>query len=262
MKTVTSIDQKISLRDRVSIKLVMMFAGAFLAVLLVMVGWALLSAIGDSRTSAAEEDVQTPVITIDPKIETDLAKAMSFDAIPAETNVQNPFLDRAGIGNVLGTTAGTVGGQTSGATTSTKGGSTGTAGSSSSRTTIDRLDPSVTAVQMPMIDDTKGRWQDWAERANRGESVGPESETLGIDDLVPVGYAGGGDRGVEVILYSRSLCRTFSFPVGTHFFNGSLYQISQSEVVFIYQNGYRTKSYSAADLCTTNTSNGSVASGQ
>jgi hypothetical protein len=258
MKTVTSIDQKISLRDRASIKLVIMFAGAFLAVLLIMVGWTVLSTIGESRVAAAEEDIQTPVITIDPKIQTDLAKAMSFDAIPAETNVQNPFLDRAGIGNQLGTT-GTVGAQTS---TSLTNGAAAKNASSPSRTTLTRLNPSVTAVQMPTIDDTKGRWQDWAERANRGETVGPESETLGIDDLVPVGYAGGGDRAVEVILYSRSLCRTFSLPIGARLFNGSLYQISQSDVVFIYQNGYRTKSYASAEPCSSSTSNGSVASGQ
>jgi hypothetical protein len=259
MKTVTSIEQKIPMRDRVSIKLAFLFVGSFLAVLIFAVGWTLLSAFGDSRAAAAESEVQTPVITIDPKIQTDLAKAMTVDATPAVADVQNPFIDRAGIGNTLGLTNGTVASQTS-STPASAGGTSNAL--PSSRTTITKVGPSGPSITMPAVDDTKGRWLDWAERANRGETVSPESEALGIDDLVPVGYAGGGDRGVEVILYSRSLCRTFSFPVGTRFFNGSLYQISQTDVVFIYQNGYRTKSYAAADPCRGETSNGSLASGQ
>jgi len=101
MKTVRSTDQKTSISDRVSLKLALLFIGSFLAVLILIVGWTVLTAIGDSRDSAAESEAQTPPIIIDPKIGSDLTKALSFDAIPAATDVQNPFLDRANIGSNL-----------------------------------------------------------------------------------------------------------------------------------------------------------------
>ena len=72
-----------------------------------------------------------------------------------------------------------------------------------------------------------------------------------MEDLVPVGYASGGDRPDEVMLFSVSLCRTFSFPVGTRFFNGTLNSFDQREVLFLFQNGIRSKSYSASGECQT-----------
>ncbi|MEP6703607.1 MAG: hypothetical protein ABJB34_02265, partial [Acidobacteriota bacterium] len=86
----------------------------------------------------------------------------------------------------------------------------------------------------------------------RGEFVGPESEMLAVEDLVPVGFASGGDRAAEVILFSVSLCQTFSFPAGTRFANGWLSGFDQSEVVFTFQDGIRRKSYSNGDTCQAN----------
>ena len=77
----------------------------------------------------------------------------------------------------------------------------------------------------------------------------PESEVLGIQDLVPVGFATGGNRGPEVILVSLSLCRTFSFPAGTRFYDGLLNGFDQNEVIFIFQNGVRRKSYATGEVC-------------
>jgi hypothetical protein len=249
MKTVRSTDQKTSLSDRVSLKLALLFIGSFLAVLILIVGWTLLTAVGDSRDSTADAEVQTPPIVIDPKIESDLTKALSFDAIPASTEVQNPFLDRANIGSNLTVTnsATPINASTTANATTTVGGT-----GPSRMTTVTRVGPTSPGMVLPDVGDSRTRWDEWVARANRGESVGPESETLGIDDLVPVGYAGGGDRPVEVMLFSLSLCRTFSFPAGTRLFDGQIYQVDQNEVVFINQNGLRRKSYATVETCTKN----------
>ena len=247
MKTVRSTDQKASLSDRVSLKLALLFISSFLAVLVLIVGWTLLTAIGDSRDSAAEAEIQTPPIVIDPKIGSDLTKALSFDAIPAAAEVQNPFLDRANIGSNLTVTNSAT---PINASTTANASTTGTG--PSRMTTVTRVGPTSPGMTLADTGDTRTRWDEWAARANRGESVGPEAETLGIDDLVPVGYAGGGDRPVEVMLFSMSLCRTFSFPAGTRLFDGQIYQVDQNEVVFLNQNGLRRKSYATVDLCTKN----------
>lgn len=249
MKTVRSTDQTMPTRERVSLKLALLFICTFLAVLILTVAWTILTAVGDSRASAAEVEIQAPPIVIDPKIQTDLTKALSFDAIPAAAEVQNPFLDRANIGSNL-PASGTVASTSTSTTSNTA--SVGGTNAPSRTPTVTRISPTIPGMIMPESDNTRGRWDEWAARANRGESVGPESETLGIDDLVPVGFAGGGDRPVEVMLYSASLCRTFSFPAGTRLFDGTLYQVNESEVLFLNQNGLRRKSYATVNLCTKN----------
>jgi hypothetical protein len=110
--------------------------------------------------------------------------------------------------------------------------------------------------------DVKARYDDWIARQKRGEFVGPESEVLSVQDLVPVGYASGGDRGEEVMLLSVALCRTFSFSAGTRFWDGWLNGFNQNEVVFTFQDGIRRKSYSATDQCSPGDSRLAPATGQ
>jgi len=253
MKTVRSINQQSSFRGRLPLKLALLFVGAFVAVLLAMVAWNLITTFGETRIMAADSDIQTPAIAIDPKIQTDLAKAMSLDAIPAEATVQNPFIDRAGIGsNVAVTSSPTV---TNAVASSSPNATTGAA--NGSRTTIvSGLSGNAPSLMGPETDNTKARYEDWFNRQRSGYIAGPESETLGVDDLIPVGYADGGDRPIEVILFSISLCRTFSYPVGTRFYNAVLSEIKPSEVVFAVDNGTRRKSYSQAHLCNANPSVG------
>ena len=247
MKTVRTVNGRSSLSDRLSLKLLLLFFGSFLAVLILVVGWTLLLAIGDSRVSAAESEIQTPALVIDPKLQSDLSKAMVFDAIPTETTVQNPFIDRANIGSNLTVTNTPI----SSTSATTSGGRVTTSSPSmlgSRMPNYTRLD-NTPGIVSQYVDSTRDRWSAWAERANRGEAVGPEAETLSLDDLVPVAFAGGGDRPVEVILYSLSLCRTFSFPAGTRFFDGVLYEINQNEVLFTNSTGMRRKSYASASPC-------------
>lgn len=248
MKTVRTVNSRMPIGDRLSLKLFLLFIGSFLGVLILVVLWTLLLAVSDSRVSAAEAEIQTPALVIDPKLQSDLSKAMVFDAIPAEAVVQNPFIDRANIGSNLAVTSAPV---SSNAATTTVGRiTTPSTNSVGSRTpNYTRLDSNTPGIVSQYVDNTRDRWAAWAERANRGETVGPESETLGLDDLVPVGYAGGGDRPMEVMLFSMSLCRTFSFAAGTRFFDGVLYEINQNEVLFTNPGGLRRKSYASVNPC-------------
>ena len=247
MQTVRSIRSSIPLQERLSLRLALLFFGAFFGVLIVIILSTLFGAIGDRSVVSADSDVQAPVIVIDPKIQSDLAKAMSFDAIPATVEVHNPFIDRAGIGSNITVTAASSTANVQRAAAGVNVSGSGSAGGPS-RTSITQVPPSL-AASLPEAYDARARYDDWLNRQRRGEFVVPESEILAVEDLVPVGFASGGSRGDEVILYSVSLCRTFSFPVGTHFYNGWLNEINQQEVVFVFQNGLLRKSYSDAQIC-------------
>lgn len=243
MRTVRSLEPSIPMKDRLSVRLGLLFVGTFLIVFVVLAAWTMLGTISDRRQVAAQSEVAAPVIVIDPKIQTDLAKAMAFDAIPASAEVQNPFIDRAGIGSNVVVSNSPAASQ-SGSSSTTASGSTG-GGASQSQSSFAQVAPSV----MVSTYDVKARYDEWIERQRRGEVVGPESEVLGVEDLVPVGFASGGDRAEEVMLYSAALCRTFSFPAGTRLFDGWLNGFDQSEVVFTFQNGIRRKSYSITEPC-------------
>jgi hypothetical protein len=249
MRTVRTVQPGSATRERLGLKLPLLFVGTLLAVLLVIVVWALFSNLVAGRRAADEADIQAPVFAIDPKIQTDLAKAMSFDAIPASTDVQNPFIDRAGIGSNITVTLATANVDANNSVNLAN-------GTGSRVTSVPGIRPTVTNIVVPEVDNTKARYEDWINRQRSGYLAGPESETLGIDDLVPVGYADGGDRGPEVILFSISLCRTFSFPVGTQFYNGTLTEIKPAEVVFAVPNGIRRKSYSVEHPCGGNRTTG------
>lgn len=227
-------------------RLALLFVGTFLAVFVVLAAWTMLGTISDRRQVAAQSEVAAPVIVIDPKIQTDLAKAMAFDAIPASGEVQNPFVDRAGIGSNVAVTNAPAASRSgsSGSSTTTVAGSTG-GGTPQSQGSFAQVGPSM----MVGAYDVKARYDEWIGRQKRGEVVGPESEVLSVEDLVPVGFASGGDRADEVMLYSAALCRTFSFPAGTRLLDGWLNGFDQNEVVFTFQNGIRRKSYSITDTC-------------
>ena len=251
------ISQSLPIKDRLSTRLGLVFVATFLVVALLLIATTMFAAITEQRQAESDPGVAAPVIVIDPKIRADLAKAISFDAIPPATEVKNPFFDRDGIGSNLAITPASATAQNaaaappgSGSTNTTTVSASGGAASTGSST------PEAPVYDPSML---RARYDEWVFRQRSGEFVGAESETLAVEDLVPVGYASGGDRPDEVMLFSVSLCRTFSFPVGTRFFNGMLNSFDQREVLFLFQNGIRSKSYSASGECQGNA--GSTSSG-
>lgn len=246
MRTVRSLEPSIPMKDRLSMRLALLFVGTFLIIFVILAAWTMLDTISDRRQVAAQSEVAAPVIVIDPKIQTDLAKAMAFDALPASAEVQNPFVDRAGLGSNVVVSSAPAASQSgsSGSSSTTASGST-SGGMSQSQGSFAQVGPSVIAIAY----DVKARYDEWIARQRRGEVVGPEAEVLSVEDLVPVGFASGGDRAEEVMLYSAALCRTFSLPAGTRLFDGWVNGFDQSEVVFTFQNGIRRKSYSVTESC-------------
>lgn len=248
MRAVRPIDPRVPVKNRMSLRLGLLFVGTFVGVLTLLMAWTVFATVGDRRQVAAASEGSAPVIVIDPKIKTDLAKALAFDSLPVSGEVLNPFLDRAGLsGNVAATNVRTTTQATSSATGPVRT-IASPAGIPSNR------DANWEIPQAPGSDtySVKARHDDWLDRQKRGEFVGPESEILIVEDLVPVGFASGGDRAEEVMLFSISLCQTFSFPAGTRFANGWLNGFDQKEVVFAFQDGIRRKSYSTSGACQAN----------
>ena len=252
MPTVKTTGPRIPLRSRLSAQLALLFVGTFLLTLILLMAWTMLATIADRGQAAENSQVATPVIVIDPKIQSDLAKALAFDALPTSGEVLNPFLDRAGLSGVAAssTTGIRPQGQAIASGRSTASGGSPTASTNSGQMNFSQVPPAAVIETYSV----KSRHDDWLQRQSRGEFVGPESEILIVEDLVPVGYASGGDREAEVMLYSVSLCRTFSFPTGTRFANGWLAGFDQREVMFSFQNGVRRKSYSDSEVCQTSDS--------
>ena len=107
MQAVRSIDPRIPIRDRLSMRLALLFVGTFLVILILLMAWTMFATIGDRAQAAAGSGVAARVIVIDPKIQTDLAKALAFDGLPTGGEVLNPILDRAGLGGNAATATGT-----------------------------------------------------------------------------------------------------------------------------------------------------------
>jgi hypothetical protein len=237
------------MRERLSVKLALLFVATFLIVFILLAAWTMLQTISDRRQAAANSDVAAPVLVIDPKIQSDLAKALAFEGLPTAGDVLNPFIDRAGLSGTVTATNVRPPAQTASTTVSAaQGGSNSSGGGpATSHATISQTGASIVSTYS-----WKDKHDDWLARQRRGESVEPESEVLGVEDLVPVGFASGGDRGSEVMLFSLSICQTFSFPAGTRFADGFLNGFDEREVVFTFQNGLRRKSYTNTEPCQPN----------
>ena len=253
MRTVQSTAPRVLFRDRLSPRLALVFAATFAAVFLFIVFYTLFTGIGESARAEAEVSIQPTAIVIDPKIQKDLAKALAFDDIPTGTDVQNPFIDRGGIGTNTPAifSSGSTAARAATTTVVPAAGSSGTgavSGGTGSRPTVTHIVPAVPS-QVLDTTGTRTRHQIWIQQQQSGQSLMAESETLSIDDLVPVGFVSGGNIGDEVTLYSATLCKTFTFPAGTRFYDGWLAGLNRQEVVFSNGSAIRRKSFVRPDQC-------------
>jgi hypothetical protein len=233
---------ELPLTSKLSFRTAMLFLATFAAVFFSAALYEVYSQMTEGRQSADVSADPAPVV-IDPKLRDGLAKVLAFDSVP-NVDVSDPFIDRGGLSNTLKTSSGTVGIQkaSSGPTT---------ASGVASRPPSGNVQTVGGSTLSPAIIDARARHQMWIDRQKSGEYSGPESEVLMIDDLVPVGFASGGSGGDEVMLYSLALCQTFTFPVGTRFFDGWLSSLSQQEAVFTVDRGVRRKSFTRPNECKT-----------
>jgi len=75
------------------------------------------------------------------------------------------------------------------------------------------------------------RWVIYQQRAEMSD-IPLDPLVFAVDDLLPVGLVDGGNGQQEVLFYSEAVARTFSFPIGTRFFDGWLSELRPDGVVF------------------------------
>lgn len=247
MITIKSIDQKS--RQGIGpllLKIAGLFAVALIAGFIGLFAIRSVSSIAERRAMELPTAGQADQIVIDPKMESDLSNALTFQAINEPDLVLDPFSDRAGLSQTAASRTALAVEQTPGANAGTPSTSAGTAGSAASNNAAGSAPGQV--IDIASTEATRARFEKW-----RNADAAPEradiSTILAIDDLVPVGFASGGNGGAEVMLFSQALCDVFSFPVGTKFLNGSLTSFDQAEVVFLIGRTSRHRSYRRPEPC-------------
>ena len=243
----TKISSPLPLKERVSLKLSLLFGITCLLVFFGGFVYDLFASQAENLRLNDSENSQPPITVIDPKLESELAKVIDFDSIPNSADIKDPFTDHAGISDNAKTLTGAI------TTTQTP---TITPNPNNQNVVIANSTPK-TPVQpnvstntgggpttstnniLPEVD-TKMRIQMREEKIRIGQDGGPESAVFAIADLLPVGVVSGGDKPEEVMFYSAAADQTFSFPVGTHFFDGWLVELRPEGVVFGFNDQYST----------------------
>jgi len=244
MITIKSIDQK----NRRGVGPLLLKIGGLFAVALItgfigLFAIRSVSSIAERGAIDRSSENQIEQIVIDPKMESDLSNALTFQAISEPDQVLDPFSDRAGLSSTAASRALSGAEQTSAATSGT---STTSAGSSASNNPPQGSSGPVIDPASPEA--TRSRYEKWRNAEGTSERT-DISTILAVEDLIPVGFASGGIGGAEVMLFSRALCDVFSFPVGTKFLNGTLASFDQAEVVFSIGRTSRHRSYQRPEPC-------------
>ncbi len=231
------------LKDRLPLKLTALFVAAFLAVFLSGLAYDVFATMLENRQTNADSLAKPALNTIEPKIESDLAKVLAFDSIPNTVEIKDPFSDQAGISNNVKTPAGAVSNAKPATQQSAvaQGNSRPATSANSERRNLPQNYPGMSAPvaginYIASPEATNARIRVRQERLRLGQDGGPESAVLAIDDLLPVGVVSGGNGVTEIMLYSQALTRTFSFPVGTRFLDGWLVDWRPEGVGFGYTN--------------------------
>lgn len=230
-------------KSRLSLKLGALFVATFLAIFLSGLAYDVFVTMWENQQTETDSLAQPALKPIEPKIESDLAKVLTFDAAPVASEIKDPFSDRS---NISGNARTPVGAASGGRTATQPSSSAVAQGGSVSRpanpaanpaTRNAPNNPAMGANGMPVNyaaspEATNARIRARQEKMRAGQDGGPESAVLAIDDLLPVGMVSGGNGETEVMLYSQALQQTFSFPIGTPFYDGWLVELRPDGVGF------------------------------
>lgn len=237
MKIVNSTPNDNSYKSRLFLKLSFLFLAAFLTMFIG--AWVFDAFLGLAENQLTEAAIrgQSPDSAIDPKLESELAKVLSFDGGQVSADIRDPFIDHSGISQ--NGTANTLRTQNSSPTTSNQASQTPTKTVIAGTTPKNTITP--TNIQTNGVDsnvvvkeDTLTRIMNRDERIRQGLTVEPESMVFAIEDLLPVGVVSGGNGQDEIMLYSQSADKTYYFPVGTRFFNGTLVGFREDGAIFSF----------------------------
>ena len=216
---------------RLWVKLGGLFALSFAVFFAGFFGYDLLTTFAE-RSAARPANEEAPPIVIDPKIESDLAKALAFDPSPASGDVKDPFSDRGGLTNTISATTASISQQNSAvAPRAVSGGSSvsGNTGANVSR-----------GLVISPVESTKQRYDRWIGQYGITGDVPLDPRLFAIEDLLPVGIVDGGTGQQEVMFFSKAAGKTLSFPIGTMFFDGWLTELQPGGVVFSFNDYQRT----------------------
>lgn len=238
MNPYLSQQQNVPLSERLSLKLLGLFVGSFLAVFIGSWVYDALASFAASREAEAAIVVQPAAVVIDPKIQTELSRVMAYGDPQFSGDIRDPFNDRAGISNLARTATFSGATQTAGPSGDEQAAASGpgkSAGPAAGSGTASPVAPVVTALEA-----TRLRYQNWLEQARLGVVYEIDPQIFAIEDLMPVGVVSGGDGVQEVMFYSQTADRTISFPVGTRFNDGWLSELRPEGVVFGFWDERRT----------------------
>ncbi len=230
----------VPISERLSLKLIGLFVGSLIAVFVGLWAYDALSSFAKVREAESAVVVQPSAVVIDPKLQDELARVMSFGNTPLTGDIKDPFNDRAGISDIARTATFAGGTQTVVAGDATtagaiKPGGTGSGTGGGSGGSAPPAKAEVTALEA-----TRLRYENWLEQARLGSVYQIDPQIFAIEDLLPVGVVSGGDGAQEVMFYSQVADRTLSFPVGTRFNDGWLSELRPEGVVFSFWDDKRT----------------------
>jgi hypothetical protein len=224
----------LGLFDRLSVKLLLLFLATFLIGFLALWAYGIsTSYLESSLAEAAAPQAPQPVV-IDPNLRNELSQVMATtDATVEQAAIKDPFNDRgglAGLNAVQRAIAGTATTTGESARMMANGESPSVGPGRPSRdagpTSQGPLPP-----QVPAKEATKLRFIEW-QRFAEVDARALDPLIFAVDDLLPVGLVDGGNGQQEVLFYSEAAARTFSFPIGTRFFDGWLSELRKDGVVF------------------------------
>jgi hypothetical protein len=228
---------------RLGIMLTGLFLAGFLAVVLVGLVLDLFASLREGQQANEELAVQQTVVVIDPKLAGELAKAKNFENTQNLADLRDPFQDRAGLSQTEAGRAAVAQNNRAGTgTTPAPAGKTvavippkgTTPGPGTGRQT--NVAPETVIVK----EDTSVRLARRDEDIRNGKEVRPINEYLAIEDLLPVGSVSGGSGQDEIMLYSQAADQTFSFALGTPFYDGWLTGLKPEGPVFIFPGSSQT----------------------
>ena len=214
------------------VRLSAVFGVSFMLFFALFFAYDLLSGFGEKSALAATVTGRPAPIVIDPKIADQLAKVLAQNEPGDAFEVNDPFVDRAGLTGTPGIITTGGGAQTAGGSTASK------AGATTRVQTVAGMN-NVTQPLPPLVA-TKQRYEAWLGRSASDADLPLDARLFAIDDLLPVGIVDGGTGGQEIMFMSEAAGRTLSFPVGTMFFDGWLSEVRPEGVVFNFNDGRGT----------------------
>lgn len=235
----------VSFKDRAAIRLFALFLITFLTF---FIGWLIYDIFNSMfEKQLAEQNMpnQPAVVVIDPKLETELTKVLTYDSLPEIAAVKDPFADPGGISGLTKTTANVITPQQIGVKTGNTPAAQNLAAANQTRTDTPRRNSSGNQLygnnpQNTVVEDTKMRLTTWEQNGRFTVSGEPEPQIFAVEDLIPVGVVSGGDEQKEVMFYSLAADRTLSFPVGTRFYDAWLMEVRDDGVVFTFNDTFHT----------------------